>query len=283
MRTLASYEPQDISKIYAFFDKKCKYLCYGKEIGKNGTPHLQGYFRLHTRVGLKNIKKDFSRGHLEGARGSFQANIDYCSKDGEFTEFGERPQQGKRSDIQTFYKMINNGASFDEVIAATDGNAWLYEAKIQKMISHKKRYERIEQIKKFGIHSLLPKDVRFYWGNTGTGKTSTAMNEFPDAHIQYGCRWFDGYAGQDCVIFDEYVTQAFPASIFLRLTDKYPMSVEFKGGMSDWMPKTIIFTTNLNPDDFFADWIPSHKDAAFRRVTEIREFTKDPDATNAEN
>lgn len=59
-----------------------KYII-GKEVGENGTPHLQGYVNFIKKVRpLEKIKN--KRIHWEKCKGSEEANIKYCSKDGNY-------------------------------------------------------------------------------------------------------------------------------------------------------------------------------------------------------
>lgn len=65
-----------------------KYFIVGKEVGEQGTPHLQGYVEFPNndklrisaaksrleRIGLPNTI------HIEPAKGTAQQNITYCSK-----------------------------------------------------------------------------------------------------------------------------------------------------------------------------------------------------------
>ena len=93
--TINNWTEDDIS----FLDElSCRYLCYGKEVGESGTPHLQGYVYFDNRRSVKGIVKVL-RGHVEVAKGNAEQNAAYCSKDGDFFERGDRPCQGKRTDI----------------------------------------------------------------------------------------------------------------------------------------------------------------------------------------
>ena len=77
---------------------KMKYLCFGKEVGKeNKTPHLQGYVMFkHAVYRPSKYFEQYGNGHFEVARGSVQQNIAYCSKEGDFAEFGVQPQDAAR-------------------------------------------------------------------------------------------------------------------------------------------------------------------------------------------
>lgn len=59
----------------------------GKEVGENGTPHLQIYVNFDKKTRFSAIKKINTRLHIESARGSEIQNIQYCSKDGNFEVF----------------------------------------------------------------------------------------------------------------------------------------------------------------------------------------------------
>lgn len=58
--------------------------------------------------------------------------------------------------------------------------------------------------------------------------------------------WFDGYEGQDVVIFDDYRPQVIPFHLMLRVLDTWALDVPCKGGMVNFIPKLIVITT---PDD----------------------------------
>lgn len=119
-----------------------------------------------------------NRAHLEGARGSFESNFKYCYKDGIVTEFGDKPKQGKRTDIQVLHRLVEEGASFDEILKETDGTAWMYESRLHKMINHKKKAERVALIKEKGVHALPPKVVRFYWVPLGQERQVLLLGSF---------------------------------------------------------------------------------------------------------
>jgi len=56
----------------------------GKEVGKNGTPHLQGYIYFKNARTLEQVRGISSRAHWEIAKGNPKQNFKYCSKEGDF-------------------------------------------------------------------------------------------------------------------------------------------------------------------------------------------------------
>jgi len=64
---------------------RCKFWIIGKEVGIQGTRHLQCYFNFKNQTRFSTIKKACPRGHWEKAKGNVQQNYTYCSKDGDFT------------------------------------------------------------------------------------------------------------------------------------------------------------------------------------------------------
>ena len=65
----------------------CQYII-GKEVGEQGTPHLQGYLRGKNVIRLSTLKKINNRWHLEVAKGAPEDNLKYCSKGGDFVSGG---------------------------------------------------------------------------------------------------------------------------------------------------------------------------------------------------
>jgi len=114
--TLNNFEPNDLELTKQFATEHCSYLIYGIETSTTGTPHLQGYFCLNGRKRIDTVKRTFSpRAHFESAKGTAQQNWIYCSKEGNFTEFGTKPadsKQGQRSDLIAFKEWIKNSPEY---------------------------------------------------------------------------------------------------------------------------------------------------------------------------
>lgn len=98
-------ELQAITDSAGHFD----YLCIGRESGESGTPHLQGYVVLKSKLRLNNVKAlpGFGRAHLEVSRGTPKEASDYCKKENDWEEYGTLPSgQGKRSEFETLKEWI---------------------------------------------------------------------------------------------------------------------------------------------------------------------------------
>ena len=60
---------------------------------------------------------------------------------------------------------------------------------------------------------------------------------------------------------------------FLRICDRYPLRVEYKGGMTQFVSKTLIITSNREP----RDWYKCECDvsALYRRINQYLILTPD--------
>lgn len=95
--TLNNYTELDIEKLRTL---DVDYLIFGREVGDEGTPHLQGFLYKKTKIRFKKIKRMLGkRYHIEAQKGSIAQAIEYCMKDEDYEEIGDRPRQGKRTDL----------------------------------------------------------------------------------------------------------------------------------------------------------------------------------------
>lgn len=78
--TLNNYNEVDEVDILDFVNKRSAEYVIGKEIGDNGTPHLQGFLLFPDRIDFNLLKKLNSRIHWEVMKGSVKQNITYCTK-----------------------------------------------------------------------------------------------------------------------------------------------------------------------------------------------------------
>lgn len=115
--TINNYVDGEIQALRHTFERMAgAYLILGKEVAPTtGTPHLQGYVHFPSQRTWSAVRSTFNRligagrTHLELARGSPLDNIRYCEKGGDFSEMGERPTQGGRSDLDSVVRDVNDG------------------------------------------------------------------------------------------------------------------------------------------------------------------------------
>lgn len=244
------------------------YLIYGYETAPTtGTPHLQGYIHLKNAKSFDRVRALLSGStgvvgiHIERAVADAVANITYCSKGGNFVELGERPQQGKRSDLDAVVRDINDGHSLATVAESHPVEFIKFHAGISKLIglSQKNRDSNEQPI------------VVWLWGASGTGKTRF-VNQWSDVYWKDPTtKWWDGYENQSIVCLDDFRPHInLPFTYLLRLLDRYPLKLEVKGGYVNIQNPVIIITAPDPPDLMYAD---HHRDENLRQLERRIMFT----------
>lgn len=106
--TFNNYQEDDCSRLRDG-NEGIRYLIAGKEIGEQGTPHLQGFIQFKDRIGFRSVK-EFVGGnaHIEAAVSNDKA-IEYCKKDNDFFEFGSYVAVGSRNDLDAFKFDVKEG------------------------------------------------------------------------------------------------------------------------------------------------------------------------------
>lgn len=82
--TLNNYSDQEMETLeLSFKSAKCEYVI-GREVGEEGTPHLQGY--IESPVKIRPVEKfKTERVHWEKCKGTREENVVYCTKEGNYT------------------------------------------------------------------------------------------------------------------------------------------------------------------------------------------------------
>lgn len=81
--TLNHYSDIEYDEMNDVLHKRTLKYVIGKEVGEQGTPHLQGYAYFKNPVQLTYLKKINERTHWEVAKGSPEQNLKYCTKSDE--------------------------------------------------------------------------------------------------------------------------------------------------------------------------------------------------------
>lgn len=246
--------PQSADLPQAWSGKEHVRFCvWQKEVGANGTPHLQGYLLFSQNKTLKFLKEHFdATAHWETRKGTHDQAKAYCIKEESRVEgpwqYGEEPVsgQGGRSDLKKLKEALDAGKS-EKVISDEMFSVWSRNFKAIE------RYSRLHTEK----NRAWPTITTVYWGPPGTGKTRRVLAEAgADAYWMAKpgnnqTPFFDGYAGQEDVVIDEFFGWL-PRDLMCRMCDRYPLMVQTKGGMTNFYPKRIWITSNSAPSDWWS-------------------------------
>lgn len=253
---------------------KPKWMIIGKEGLETTTPHLQCACILvnaTTMSALKN-KQGFRRAHIEMMGGKPIDSMVYCSKEDTTPYiYGVLPAQGKRNDLHEITDRIRNGESLRD-LAKDDVGA-------VAIVKYHKGLTILRSLSVSPRDPKYPPTVVWLYGKTGTSKTrcSTQLGRlYGEVWMSSGgLRWFDGYDGQFTAIIDDFRSKQVQFSFLLRLLDRYPMTVEFKGGHVNWAPKLIFITSNKKPEKCFLmrnEHIPEDIEQLKRRITKVIKY-----------
>jgi len=113
-----------------------------------------------------------------------------------------------------------------------------------------------------------------FWGDTETGKSRRAWGE-AGLHAYSKdprTKWWCGYQGQEHVVIDEF-RGTIDIAHLLRWLDRYPVTVETKGGAKSLVAEKIWITSNISPDQWYPDLDPETLNALKRRL-KITHFNK---------
>lgn len=107
--TINNYTEEDIQLLKKIPKEQVQYHICGKEVGEEGTPHLQGFIIFHNQKTFKQVKVHMPRAHLSKKykKSTVQHNIDYCGKEEIFIQEGEPPKgQGSRTDLARMKELV---------------------------------------------------------------------------------------------------------------------------------------------------------------------------------
>jgi len=180
---------------------------------------------------------------------SDESNVKYCSKTDDIThvggpwEFGERSKQGERSDLKKACDTLKETRSYKRVAEEHPETFMRYYRGFREWLNTTDTRVRDWKTKLIVIY-----------GEPRTGKSSMAREIAPGAYYLGSSNsdtvWWDGYEDQETVVIDDFYSWI-RYDTLLRLTDRYPMQVDVKGGKRNFLAKTIIITSNQDPKDWY--------------------------------
>ena len=222
----------DINIINELIDtKKIRYVGYYPEICPNTKKqHFQMYVYMYNNLSssVKNLNKIgdwFGKVHcyVEVMHGKIWENEGYCSKEnnGELLKLGIEPKQGLRGDLDETKDLILSGELNAEEIA------------IQNPMFYHQYGRTMEKLTSIALRKQWRQWMtlgEWVYGESGSGKSHYAFTNYhPNTHYVKNLNedWWDGYTGQEIVIFNEFRCQI-TLSELLDLVDKWPKTVKWR-------------------------------------------------------
>ena len=213
--------------------------------------------------------------HVERCKGNPTQNRAYCSKedtrDSEapfgFEEFGTIPAGGgTRTDLQSVCALIKEGKREREIFEEA-GETYIRNCRgIQRALSLMDAPRSFKTV------------VHWYHGPTGSGKSRAAQEESLDAYWKSSSNsWWDGYSGQDTTIIDDYRIDFCKFNTLLNLMDRYPMKVEYKGGVCEFRSKKLIITSPFDPARAWHNQCAEDIEQLLRRIDVVEAFPRAPE------
>lgn len=270
-----------------------RYLCWGEEVGAEGTPHLQGYAVSTNARTLSAMKKVLgsSRLHLQKSKGSGKQNVDYCKKiDAKsvangvlpnlvFHCYGDLPQQGKRSDLDEVKELIEDGATEAQIAQEFFGQWVRYRVGFReyRSLMNRPMASSIYPLDSFPLEwrqaTFNWDKTLIFWGASGVGKTEFACALLPGAlmvsHMDDLKQFDEEY--HSGIIFDDVDIKHIPRTAQIHLVDQqHCRSIHIRYGCATIPAHTKkIFTTNEEGGNCM-----SLEDSAIKRRVKVHKFMK---------
>ena len=175
-----------------FKEDSMVYLVVGREIGENGTPHLQGFVQLRVKKRLSQVKDLIGQNpHLEIMRGTSEEAAEYCKKDGDYDEYGERSltanekrKENRKESCVSILKMHKAKRDVAGII-----EEFPHLVKDVELLARERLTRR---------HFRQRPAILYLSGVTRCGKTTSAMKVFERLQIDYyvkppANKWWPNY------------------------------------------------------------------------------------------
>lgn len=241
--------------------KQVRFIAYGMETApKTGKKHHQGFLYMTNQASTSN--KNCGRlgkllcphkpCHVEPMHGNFAQNESYCSKESTLVKLGDEPKQGLRNDLLETIQALKAGTvTMDDVAEQNPHMFNLYRRTMSYVLDRPIREKR-------KLYRNWPCQGEWWFGPSGVNKSRDANALlFKDPANVYKHeltdQWWDGYSGQETVIFDEFRGQL-PYHRLLSLCDCYPVKVKQRNNAPfPFLAKKLIITCSKHPKDLFGN------------------------------
>ena len=267
------------------------YFCMADEIATTGTYHTHIFLYSPSPIRFSTVKNRFPTAHIDKTYGSAKENRDYIRKEGKwaetdkaetkvpdtFLEWGDMPAE-KEEKAPQMYKLIQEvreGISTANIIEGSPNLAF--------------RVRDIDTLRQTLLSDRYASENRkievwYIFGASGTGKTRGIYERHDAKDI---CRItnyrngrgisFDGYTGQDVLVFEEFHSQI-PIEDMLNYLDIYPLSLPARYSDRVACYTRVHITSNLPLEKQYRNvqWDSLETWRAFiRRIHKVLEYRAD--------
>lgn len=232
-----------------------RFLVQGYERCENtGNLHAQSYIQFYEPRSLRSAIDFIGSGtHVQIAKGSPHENFEYCTKDQQWFESGIMSSgHGDRTDL----KEVLEYKTIDEVREHCPLQFIKFHNGLEKYFT-----------KPISNRTIFSK-ILWLWGSSGSGKTYHATQIGETYYMKDSTYWWNGYTGQTTIILDDFDKDNHYFKTqrdFLKLLDRYPLSVQVKCGYVNINSENIVITSEYPPTHFFFD---SMLTQVMRRINE---------------
>lgn len=246
--TVNNYSDEDIVFLENILQYGVKYVIFGKEVAPSTlTPHLQGALYFNNRVTCKQVSNLLKTAHIESANGTFDEVFEYCKKENNWFEYGEKPL----SSIEKGFLEQDRWSEAKHL--ALQGN--ISDIDPQIYIAH---YNSLKAIMRDNLSFIKDLDKPcgiWIQGLSGCGKSTRAREMAPLAYTKPLNKWWDGYLDEEDVILDDVdkTHQNWIGHFLKYWTDKWAFIGEMKGTSRRIRPKRFIITSQYMISQIFSD------------------------------
>lgn len=262
----------------------CLYWCLCDEIGEQETYHTHVYMAFQNAKEFIAIQRRFYGAHIELARGSHQENRDYIRKEGKwkddpkhetnltdtFEESGELPEEPDKRTKQSeaILALVEAGADDAEILR-----------EFPSALNHLPRIDQARQTLLEEKYRKVFRQLRvcYIYGKAGVGKTRSIMERYGYENVFRVTDYdhpFDGYAGQDVLLLDEF-RSGIPFSLMLNVLDGYPLKLPCRYAKRQACYTKVYIVSNISLDKQYPNIQqdePESYQAFLRRIHETFEM-----------
>jgi len=246
-------------------------ICKVPKIPTQFAENFSGYVRFKTAKYMPAVKTALGddTAHCEKANGNEEQNRTYCSKGGNFVEFGTYDAgagtAGRRTDLHATVLRVQAGATMRDLAMDPEHavNLVKHQAGIQALMN----LVRVPPTTR-DVHTTV------LWGPTGTGKSHRVWHAFPRSDI-YMAKLsnphpWDHYTGQPVLFLDEFSTDQVKVQELNTLLDKWPVMLQSRYADKHAYWTTVVIAANSDPNQWYRGYAHNtmEADSLLRRLTE---------------